>query len=112
MSQQAIPILSLSMKATGTIVANRFVTHAGLQTGAGARALGVARFAGVTGDMITVDALGTAVVEAGAAIALGAQVEADSSGRAITKSAGVVLAAALQAASAAGDLIEVLQIPN
>lgn len=112
MSQQSIAILSLPVPATGTIVANRFITHAGAQTGAAARALGVARYAGVSGDMILSDVLGTAVVEAGAAIAAGAQVESDSSGRAVTKSAGATLGAALQAASAAGDLIEVLLIPN
>src|SRR3982751_5102645 len=112
MSQQSRPILPITVAATGNVTKRRFVTVAGVQAGAAARALGVSRTDGVAGDQLTVDVLGTAVVEAGAAVAAGAQVEADASARAITKAAGVVLGHALEAAGAAGDFIEVLLIAN
>jgi len=114
MSRQANPILTLSLTLTGTVVAERFVTVAGAQTGAAGNAFGVARTAGVSGDVIPVDVVGTAIVEAGAAISAGALVEADSSGRAVTKSAGVSLGrlAPGQSASAAGQFVEIVLFEN
>lgn len=113
MSIQSTPILTLTTTLSGTVAARRFVTPAGAQAGADAYTLGVARTAGVSGDKIPVDALGTAVVEAGAAISAGATLESDSSGRAVTwATSGAKIAIALQAAGAAGDFIEVLLIPN
>ena len=113
MSQQAIPLLALSTVLSGTVAVNRFVTPAGAQAGADANTLGVARTAGISGDRVAVDVLGTAIVEAGAAVAAGATVKADSSGRAITwVTSGAKIGLALQAAGAAGDKIEVLLIPN
>lgn len=112
MSQQNFPVLTLSVKAAGAVAARRFVTPAGAQAGAGAGALGVSGFAAASNEMVNVVALGTAVVEAGAAFALGAALQADADGRAITKDAGATVARALQAAGAAGDLVEVLLIPN
>jgi len=113
MSQQAISLLALTVVATGTIAANRFVTPAGAQAGADANTLGVARTAAVPGDKIAVDVLGTAVVEAGAALSAGATVKADASGRAITwASSGAKVGIALEAATAAGQFIEVLLVPN
>ena len=55
--------------------------------------------------------LGVVKVEAGAAVALGATVASDASGRAITHVSGegnTIAGYALQAASAAGEIIEVL----
>jgi hypothetical protein len=112
MSQQNIPVLTLSVKASADVAARRFVTVAGAQAGAGARALGVSRVSGVSGDMLPVDALGTSIVEAGAAFAVGAALQSDADGKAITKDAGATLACALQAATAAGDMVEVFNIPN
>lgn len=113
MSQQSTPLLTLTVALTGTVAAARFVTPAGAQAGADANTLGVARSAGVSGDKIPVDAIGTAVVEAGAAIALGATLEVDASGRAVTwATSGAKVGIALQAASAAGNFIEVLLLPN
>lgn len=113
MSAQSKPVLTLTVTATGTIAENRFVTPAGAQAGADANTLGAARTAAVSGDKIPVDVLGTAVVEAGAAISAGATLKSDASGRAITwATSGAKVAVALQAASAAGQMIEVLLIPN
>lgn len=113
MSQQAIPLLTLTLVAAGTIVANRFVTAAGVQTGADGNAIGVAATAAVSGEKFAVVVKGTAIVEAGAAIAAGATLEADASGRAVTwASAGGKLGYALEAASGAGQMIEVLLLDN
>ncbi len=113
MSAQSIPVLTLTVALAGTVAANRFVIPAGTQAGADANTLGVCRTAGVSGDKAPVDVLGTAVVEAGAAISAGASLKSDSSGRAITwASSGAKVGIALQAATAAGQFIEVLLIPN
>lgn len=108
-----IAILCLPVRLTGTVAAHRFVTPGGAQAGADAVTLGVARHAGVSGDPIPVDSQGTVKVEAGAAIAVGATLKADASGRAITwATSGAKIATALTAASAAGDFIEAQLIPN
>ncbi len=113
MSKQNTPILTLTHRLTGTVAQHRFVSAAGAQVVADANAIGVTRVAGVSGEDVPVDVLGTAIVEAGAAIAAGASLKSDASGRAITwVTAGAKVAIALQAASAAGEFIEVLLIPN
>ena len=113
MTMQSIPVLTLTVAATGTIVANRFVTKAGAQTGADGYAIGVARTAAVSGDKVALDCLGTATVESGAAITAGDTLKVDSSGRAITwATSGAKVGIALEAASASGQLIEVLLIQN
>lgn len=108
--KQSLPLLKLTSTATGVIVANRFVTVAGVQTGAAGNALGVAETAAAIGEKFPVDVIGTAIVEAGAAIAAGALVEADASGRAVTKAAGVTLGrlAPGEVALASGQLVEVI----
>jgi hypothetical protein len=76
MSAQNTAILTHTVSAAGVIAANRFVTPLGAQAGADANILGAARFAAAAaGEKIPVDVLGTAVVEAGAAIAAGATVK-------------------------------------
>ncbi len=113
MSYQNIAILALPVTLSGTVAANRFVTPAGAQTGADGNALGAARSAGVSGEKITVDVLGTIIIESGAAITAGDTLKSDASGRAITWAvSGVRLAIALQAATAAGQMIEALPLPN
>lgn len=112
MSLQSITIMALSLTASGAVSKRRFVTHAGAQAGAAANTLGVSNHDAADADGITVNVVGTAVVEVGAAIAVGAALETDASGRAVTKAVGPTVARALQAAAAAGDFIEVLLIQN
>jgi len=113
MPAQNISLLTLTVALAGTVTANRFVIPAGTQAGADASTLGVCRVSGVSGDNAPVDVLGTAVVEAGAAISKGASLKSDASGRAITwASSGAKVGIALEAATAAGQMIEVLLIPN
>lgn len=114
MSAQNTALLTLTVAAAGAIAANRFVTPAGAQAGADANTLGAARFAAAAaGDKIPVDVMGTAIVESGAAVTVNATVKSDASGRAIDwVTSGAKVGIALQAASAAGQMIEVLLIPN
>lgn len=113
MSAQNISLLSIPLTASGAIGANRFVTPLGAQAGADGNTLGVARFAAASGEKVTVDIEGTAIVEAGAAVAAGATVKSDASGRAITwVASGAKVAIALDAATAAGQMIEVYLVSN
>jgi hypothetical protein len=113
MSAQAIPLLTLALTLTAAASANRFITPAGAQAGADANALGVTRTTGAIADKVPVDILGTTIVEAGAAVAAGATLKSDSVGRAITwVTSGARVGIALDAATAAGQFIEVLLIPN
>ena len=113
MSHQSTPLLALSVTLSGTVAANRFVAPSGAYASADGNTLGVARSAGGSGDKVTVDVLGTAVVEAGAAVAANATLKVDATGRAITwASSGAKIGMAMQAAGAAGEFIEVLLVPN
>lgn len=113
MSAQALALLTLSCTLTGAVTACRFVTPAGAQAGADANTLGVARSTGAIAEKVPVDILGTAVVESGAAVSAGATIKSDSLGRAITwVTSGAKVAVALDAATAAGQMFEVLLIPN
>ena len=113
MSQNSISLLCIPTRLTGAVVANRFVTSVGAQTAADGNALGIARNAGTIGELAPVDVEGTATVETGAAIALGATVKADASGRAITWiTSGARVGIALEAATAAGQFIEIRLIQN
>lgn len=113
MSQNFTSLLALTVMAASAIAANRFVTPAGAQAGADANTLGASRSAAASGEKLPVDVLGTAVVEAGAAVTAGATVKSDASGRAIPwATSGAKVGVALEAASAAGQLIEVLLVPN
>lgn len=114
MPRQSLSLITLTVVATGAITANRFVSPAGALAGAAGNAYGVAESAAAIGEKIPVTSHGTAVVEAGAAIAAGALVEADATGRAITKAAGVTLGrlAPGEVAGAAGQFVEVILFNN
>lgn len=113
MTTQYIAALTLTVPATGTLVANRFVTKAGAQTGTDGYAIGVCRTAASSGDKVTVDALGVVPVESGAAVTAGDTLKVDSSGRGITwATSGAKVGIALETASGAGELISVLLIQN
>lgn len=112
MAAASINALILSVVATAAITQFRAVNTAGAVPAAAATSLGFAAMGGAIGDAVPVVVLGTAIAEAGAAISVGALIEIDGSGRAITRSTGVSVGRALTAAAAAGDQVEVLLIPN
>lgn len=110
-----IATLTLTVAAAGALAANRFITQAGTYPAAGAAAFGVTRTsASAAGDLVPVDVQGTTIVETGAAVTLDAAVMLDATGR-VVPLAGAgksPVGRAMQAASAAGDLIEVLLVPS
>lgn len=113
MSNQSISLLTLAITATAVIAANRFVNALGAQVVADGNAIGVAKTQAAIGEQVPVDVIGTAVVESGAAFAKGATLKADALGRAITwASSGARVGVALEAATAAGQLVEVLLVDN
>lgn len=109
---QSRPLFTHAIVALGAIIAERFVAPTSLQAGAASNTLGVARSDAAINEVCPVDAIGSTIVTAGAAVALHALIETDASGRAITRTAGPIVARALQAAGAVGDRIEVLLIVN
>lgn len=112
MSAQKIALLTLTASATAAITQNRFVGFDGAPAAAAGNAMGAAVNDAVIGDDFGVDVIGTTVIEAGGAIAEGAQIEVGADAKGVTLDAGVTVARALQEAAADGDLIEVLLIVN
>ncbi|MCZ8339644.1 MAG: DUF2190 family protein [Burkholderiaceae bacterium] len=114
MAAGSIPLLQLGVVATAALTQFRGATVAGAVPAAAATALGIAQTGGAIGERVPVAVLGTTLAEAGAAIAAGAALEYDASGRVITRSAGVTIGrmAPGQTAGAAGDLVEIVLIPN
>lgn len=111
---QKITLLSLSVLATGVILAERFIGPSGATATAGGNAYGVSTTSAPVGALVETDVLGTTIVTAGAAIAAGALVEVGTAGKAITKAAGTTVARMAPGASAAadGDRVEVILLPN
>lgn len=112
MSQQARDLLSLPFIASSAVMAYRCVDFTGAPiSAAGSRIAGVAKRPAAAGEAFEAACIGTAVIEAGAAIAVGQPLIADAQGRAVPSSgdpAQFVIAHALQAAGAAGQCIEAL----
>lgn len=115
MSSGNISLLTLTVAAAGALAASRFVTQAGAYPAAGGKAHGVTRSkADAAGDLLPVDVIGTTIVETGAAVAFDADLMVDATGRVVPLTVGSKfgVARAMEAASAAGALIEVLLMPG
>ena len=107
--------LTLTVVAAAALLAKRGVTATGAVPAAGANIVGFTRTGGAIGDLVPVDCGGTAEAEAGAAIAVGAAVEVDNLGRVITLASGAKvgrMAPMQAAATAVGQSVEILVIPN
>ena len=102
-------LLAVTIAAAAALTRFRFVDFTGNVASAGERALGVPSTDFDAGEQASVATHGEILVEAGAAIAAGAEVESDASGRAVTKTTGVAFGVARDAAAAAGDIIRVLR---
>ena len=110
-----VSTLTLTVTAAVALAACRFVTQAGAYPAAGAAAFGVTRSsAEAAGDLVPVDVQGTAIAEAGAAITLDAPLMVDATGRVVPLTVGSKLPVgrAMQAATAAGQQIEILLVPS
>ncbi len=102
-------LLTTSLTAIAALIVSRFVTYAGGVPAAGALTLGVANANYDIGEQAGVNTHGELVVEAGAAVAVGAKLQTDASGRAITWASGEVVGYARDAATAAGDIIRIMR---
>lgn len=107
-----ISILTLSVLAIATVTENLAIGYDGDVASAAGAMKGINTFDVVSGEQASVDVLGTSIATAGAAIADGAELEVGANGKLVTKTAGVVVARALQPASADGDLLEVFLLPK
>lgn len=99
-------LMAATVLAATALIKQRFVDYAGAVANANA-ALGVANANYDQGEQAGVSTHGLVLVEAGGAVAAGAQVQSDNTGRAITLAAGVPNGRAVDAAVAAGDFIRV-----
>lgn len=107
MSEKSNPLYTDTVVASGAIAARRFVKHDGAQAGNNEVAYGVARNAAADAEAVAVDVEGVIPVEAGGAIAIGAEVQANADGKAVTLGAGVSNGRAVEASAADGDIIRV-----
>jgi hypothetical protein len=113
MQNGTVVLLAGSFVAGAAVVANRFIGANGQHAAAAGNAIGVSRFDGAAGDLVTRDVIGTSIVEAGAAIAANGLVEVGADGKAVPRDEGVAVGRVQDvAALAAGDFVEVLLIPN
>ncbi|ROL55651.1 DUF2190 family protein [Bacteroidetes/Chlorobi group bacterium Naka2016] len=102
------PLQKISVKAAMNLEnLMRFVSYDGNYASAGGPALGVLDAATNAGEYAPIIIYGIVLVEAGAAITVGAGVQSDSQGRAVPQTSGVLLGYSLDAASAAGEKIRV-----
>jgi Uncharacterized conserved protein (DUF2190) len=106
----AIHAMTFGITAVSAIAEKRFVDFDGNPCAAGEKALAVSHAGGAEIGEECPLAKGIVLVEAGAAIAKGADIESDATGRAVTKSTGVTNGSALDAAAAAGDIIRLINV--
>lgn len=109
MEQTEHIVLAVTEKATTALTQLRFVNFNGGQAGDGEATLGIANTNYDLGEQAGINTHGSLLVEAGAAIAKGAQVQSDAQGRAITLASGAAAGRTRDAATAAGELIRILR---
>lgn len=102
-------LMATTVLATAALTRFHFANFAGGVAAATDPALGVPNADYAAGEQAGVSTHGEMLVEAGGAIAVGAQVQPDATGRGITLAAGVAFGRARDAAAAAGDIIRVLR---
>jgi len=113
MAATYVDLLTIGITTSAAIAQYQPVTAAGAAATAAGNAVGFARVATASGGLCPVQVAGVAIATASAAIAVGALVEVSTTvTKVVTRSAGVSIGRALDAASADGDQIRVLILPN
>ena len=109
MSAQDITLLTLAVKATATITQYRAVDYSGapIALADSPDVFGIAKRTGYANEYLDIAVIGTTKLEAGAAITVGQALITDASGRGVPGITNV-FGRALQAAAAAGEVIEIL----
>jgi len=106
---QSISTLALTTAANGAVTARRAVGFDGAQaTVQGQKILGIAHTDAADGELLALDAKGTAIVEAGAAINIGDSLIIDAQGRAIPTTGNLAVAAGATAVSSTAANGEIL----
>ncbi|NVJ90870.1 MAG: DUF2190 family protein [Methylocystaceae bacterium] len=112
MSQTEKVLHAETIIASGAVTARRLVGFDGAQaTVTGAKVMGPAVNDAADGEPVAVNAIGSLLVESGAAVAVGADIVTDTQGRAITNPAvggEYIVGQAVTAVSGAGILVRVL----
>ncbi len=113
---QSITTLSLTKAASGAITARRAVGFDGAQAAVqGQKILGIAHTDAAAGDLVSIDAKGTAIVEAGAAINIGDSLIVDTQGRAIPTTGNLAVGAgatAVTSTAANGEILTGGDLPE
>lgn len=100
-------LLTTSIMAAVALSRMRLVGFDGGVCTAGAKALGTCEATTSAGEQAPVNMTGALLVEAGGPIAVGKEVESDANGCVVIKNTGISNGWAMDAATAAGDLIRV-----
>lgn len=103
------PVLTTSVVAVVDLPRYLFAGFTGSLCAAGAKALGTVEADTEADSVAPINVLGICLVKAGGAVAAGAEVESDASGRAVTLAAGKSNGIAMDAAAAAGDVIRIVR---
>ncbi len=104
------PILRLTVKATESIPAHKFVNISGGLCTGNHKALGASDYSALNGELISVITLGTAILKASGAITKGAIISADATGNAKTLETGE-MPLGIAISDKVGEFIEVLLTP-
>lgn len=110
--RQGVCLLYLPILLTAASTAGRGVSPTGGAVTAAGRCIGPAQQSLASGQQCPVARVGTEPWESGAAFARGAKLEVDAQGRVVTLSAGVWVATAEEAATAAGQFPECFIVAN
>jgi hypothetical protein len=105
-------LFTLPVTAGATVLAERAVGANGQHAAAAGRMFGIARAGAATGEQFPVDVIGSAIATAGAPVALGAELQVGTEGKLITRTNGVGVAIALEAAAGDDSRFEVLLLPS
>lgn len=115
MSKAHFPLMALTVIATAAMVANRATTQAGAYPAAGGLAFGITRSDAAIGDPTPVDVHGTAIATAGAAFSKDVPLMVGTDGKLIAHDGDGdkhAVARSMEAATADGEEVEVLLVPN
>jgi len=111
MAAYEIPNLRFSAEAGAAVARRRFVkintNEQGVQAGVGDAVVGASMVDAAQGEVLEI-ANGIVMVEAGAVITAGSEVQSDANGKAIPADQGVVAGIAMTNASGSGALVSVL----
>ena len=111
MSAYEIPNLRFSAESNAAVARRRFVkllsTEKAAVAGAGEAVVGASMNEATAAGQVLEIADGIVMVEAGAAVNAGAEVQSDAAGKAITLAAGIKAGVAVTTAAGAGELISV-----